>query len=77
MSAFPVTFSKLRCDAVGCGVVYDNIGTPVSHLRELAAKDGWRHRSERAGTSNWLRAVDLCPAARLPTAASRARARRA
>lgn len=61
MSAHQVMFNKLHCDAKGCGAVYENIGKPAAHLRELAAKDGWRNVQVRVGGSNWLRQVDLCP----------------
>lgn len=61
MSARQVMLNKLVCDATGCGAVYDHVATPVMHLREMAAIDGWRYRQQQVGGSNWLRSVDLCP----------------
>lgn len=79
MSARQVMLNKLHCDAIGCGAVYDHVATPVAHLRELAAADGWRHRQQPTG-SNWMRAVDLCPTcpddAAIEPVAARTRARR-
>lgn len=59
MSARQVAYSQLVCD--GCSVVYENIGRPVAHLRELAAGDGWKHEAKRYASSNWCKQVDLCP----------------
>ncbi len=61
MSARQATYNQLFCDASKCGAVYEHIGKPVSHLRELAAKDGWRYLQMQYSGSHWLRRVDLCP----------------
>lgn len=61
MSIEHVQMVKLHCDGLTCRGVYENIANRADGVRELAAADGWRHRKQPSGTSNWLRVVDLCP----------------
>ena len=62
MSSRQVQMAQLVCDGANCGALFEHIGRPVAHLRELAAQEGWRHRSVGYDRSNWARQVDLCPA---------------
>jgi len=59
VSARQVSYSQLSCD--GCGAVYQHIGRPVAVVRDLAAKDGWKHQRIPYERLTWNRQVDLCP----------------
>lgn len=62
VSAKQVQQMQLTCD--GCGVTYPTLAAPVARLREIAERDGWKHRAVRYSKSNWCKQVDVCPTCR-------------